>query len=281
MIFGAKMEDITLFELIGIIERGTNIHIGVVFLGDHGSLMCELPDSHTIHSSTVCGIFKSTPSGLSRCIKCRNLALKRAIRDKRANSGLCINGIFEYTHPIVRSGKVIGVIFVGNILTNEGKEKLRDRSGNYDIPYESMEYGFSKKDCENIARLIEGHILMLLEKYPRTEDSRSALIDNVKSYVLSNLEYDHKLSEIASLFFYDEVYLGRLFRSKTGECFKDYLNKERVARAKKLLLTGITVTEVSAKVGYNSVTYFNRVFKKLCGMTPTEYKESNAKEKHL
>lgn len=266
------MGHVSLYELIRLIERGTNIHIGVVFLGDNGCDECELPDRHTIHSGKVCEIFKSTQRGLSRCIKCRNLALKRAIRDKKENYGLCINGIYEYTRPVVMSGEVVAVVFVGNVLTDDGKIKLEERSREYTIPYESMEYGFTKEDCECTARIIEERIVTLLESRPRPKNTKRAIIDNVKSYVLSNIEYDHRLSEIASVFFYNEVYLGRLFQSEYGESFKEFLNRERVTRAKKLLEEELTVTEVAKRVGYNSVTYFNRVFKRLTGFTPTKYK---------
>ena len=265
------MEEVTLYELIRLIERGTKLHTGVVFLGDHGSELCALPDSHTIHSSTVCEIFKSTQSGLSKCMKCRNLALRRAIRDKKDNFGLCINGVFEYTRPVVISGEVVAVIFVGNILTDEGEKKLREKSTPSDIPFDSMERNFQREDCESAARLIESYIIMLIGKQPNAKSTKRAIIDNIKNYVLSNLEYDHRLSEIASLFFYNEVYLGRLFLRESKESFKDFLNRERVSRAKALLSSGLSVSEVAEKSGYNSPTYFNRIFKRLVGMTPSEY----------
>ena len=268
------MEDVTLYELISLIERGTNLHIGAVFLGEHSSKALSLPDSHTIHSKPVCEIFKSTQKGISRCMKCRNYVLKKVIRDKLPIYALCINGVFEYTHPIIVGQRVVAVVFIGNILTDSGKEKLEAKSPGYSIPYESMAYGFGIDECKKIAKIIEEHTLILLEKYPSKGDSKSAIIDNIKSYVLSNLEYDHTLSEISSLFFYNEAYLGRLFLRETGESFKDYLNKERVSRAKLLLRSALSVTEVAERVGYNSVAYFNRIFKKLTGYTPSEYRKS-------
>ena len=266
------MEHISLYELIKIIERGTNIHISMAFFGPHASPMCNLPHSHTIHSRPVCEIFKSTHSGLKSCMKCREYAIKKAFREKRPFSALCINGVFEYTYPIIVSNEVMAIIFIGNILTDGGREKLEQKSSGTILPLNTMEENVSTEECQSIARAIEGHTLLLLEKYPDKRNVGSTLIENIKSYSIANLEYDHKLSDIASLFFYNEAYLGRLFKSETGESFKDFLNRERVTRAKEMLALELTVTEVAERVGYNSVTYFNRVFKEITGLAPTEYK---------
>lgn len=267
------MELSSLYELIDALERGTKVHIGVLFLGSYGGAKCALPDSHTIHSKEVCDVFKSDSRGLGRCIRCRNLALRRAVRDKAPFVALCINGVYEYTHPIVVSGEVKAVIFIGNILTDEGRLKLEEKANGRVIPYDTMECGMGYEECKRLSELIDGYVQMLVEKHPASDDRGSSLIENVKSYVLSNLEYDHTLYGIAALFFYNEAYLGRLFLEECGITFKEYLNRERIEAAKKLLLTDISVTEAAARVGYNSVTYFNRVFKKHTGYAPTEYKK--------
>ena len=108
------MERSPLYNLIQNIEYGTNLHIGVLFFKDYGNSMCELPKRQEIHQSPVCDTFKSyTRTSFSRCLRCRNLALKKAITTKKAFGGLCINGIYEYTHPIIIENEVAGVIFVG------------------------------------------------------------------------------------------------------------------------------------------------------------------------
>ena len=85
---------------------------------------------------------------------------------------------------------------------------------------------------------------------------------------------DLKLSDIAELFFYNEVYLGRLFKSEVGKSFNDYINSQRIKSACSLLTTPLSIIEISEQIGYNSVTYFNRVFKKYTGLTPTEYRST-------
>ena len=118
---------------------------------------------------------------------------------------------------------------------------------------------------------------MLYEKYPSKKSDDNLLIENLKAYILSNLEYDLKLDDIAPLFFYNQVYLGRLFKSKTGMTISEFINQERIKRAKILLCSNLSVTEVAIKIGYNNVSYFNKVFKSLVSLSPLQYKKLNKK----
>ena len=266
------MESEGLYKLIKHIEFGTNLHIGVVFLSNVNR-MCELPHSHTIHENPVCDRFKRIPKEYERCLRCRNLAIRRAVRCKEAFGALCINGVYEYTRPVFVGNRIIGVIFIGNILTKKGEEKLLKKLSEKDIPKETMEKDFSYESCEEIGKIIEEYILMLLEKYPETNHNVKPIIENIKKYVESNLEYDLSISDVASLYFYSEVYLGRLFKESVGKSFKEYVNSMRIKRAKELLLSEMSVIEIAERVGYNNVTYFNRVFKSETGVTPLEYRK--------
>ena len=97
----------------------------------------------------------------------------------------------------------------------------------------------------------------------------------MKSYILSNIEFDINTSRIANIFHYNEVYLGRLFKKQVGIGINDYINLQRIEIAKKrLATTREKVIDISSGVGFNNVTYFNRVFKKHTGMTPKEYRKS-------
>ena len=104
------MEYANLNDLIESLSYGTKLHIGVVFLKNYGNEKCNLAHPHRIHAGQLCEVFKSNPAGYQRCFRCRNLALKRAIQKKKAFGGLCINGIYEYTRPVIINGDVVCVI---------------------------------------------------------------------------------------------------------------------------------------------------------------------------
>lgn len=268
------MDYSSLYDLITYIENGTRLHIGVLAIGNYGNEKCNLPSSHRVHSGKACAEFKSSPKGFRRCFRCRNIAVQKAISTQKTFYGYCINGIFEYVRPIVVDGDVAFIIFIGNIL-GENAEKIRSNLADKPEFIDTLEMGFTPKECDSVGNLIESYIRMLLRTVPQSKQNRSdQLIENIKNYADSNFEFDIKISHIANVFHYNEQYLGRLFKESTNQTFNEYLNSQRLIHSKDLLIdTDFTVLEISNRVGFNNISYFNRLFKKQFGLTPTEYRK--------
>lgn len=77
-----------------------------------------------------------------------------------------------------------------------------------------------------------------------------------------------------------ESHLCRLLKNETGETFVNILNKIRIQRAEHLIATGTyKVYEVAELVGFSNYAYFYQVFRKLAGVTPTEYQKNRQKAK--
>ncbi len=277
------MERENLYNVIKCIQKGTNLHIGVLFFGSHGNEMCELPREHHIHSGSVCTALKSRSSThFKRCFKCRNLALQKALTTKKPFGGICINGIYEYTHPVIINDDVACVIFIGNILDSKGQEKLFSNLKNQIHLIDSMEKEFEYDEIVTVAKLLESYIITLLEKYSRKNTNTNPLIENIKNYICSNLEFDIDIEQIAKIFHYNKTYLGRLFKSENGMNIKDYVNTQRIEKAKQLLKNSSeSIISVSSRVGFNSVTYFNRVFKAETNLTPSQYRKILTKDSLL
>jgi AraC-like DNA-binding protein len=69
-------------------------------------------------------------------------------------------------------------------------------------------------------------------------------------------------------------YFCKMFKKATGLTFTDYLGRLRVEKAKNLLLNPhLRVSEIAYTVGFQSLTHFNRVFRKLTGESPTDFRE--------
>ena len=272
------MGNASLNELIDYLEYGTNLHIGVLFLGSYGNEKLALPFERTVHSAPVCENFKIGKQGQRRCFKCRNAALRKAINTGDSFGGLCINGVYEYTRPVMMDGNVVCVIFVGNIMPPEEnagllKNSVADRNIDGELPGESMQKDFGEEKCVGISDILESYIKMILSIYPVEDDSKkyNPLMENLKAYVEANLEYDIAFSLLAKMFHYNEKYLGRIFKKETGMSLRRYINFRRTERAKDMLIaTDSSIMDISVKCGFNNVTYFNRVFKRFYGATPGE-----------
>ncbi len=75
------------------------------------------------------------------------------------------------------------------------------------------------------------------------------------------------------MFFLNPTYFSELFKKEAGQSFNKYKNTVRIEKAKELLIhQDMKATDVAELVGFKELGYFCIVFKKLTGMTPTEFK---------
>ncbi|CQR57473.1 response regulator [Paenibacillus riograndensis] len=98
-------------------------------------------------------------------------------------------------------------------------------------------------------------------------------IRTVLDYINNHLDEEIRLEELAQKVFLTPNYLGSLFKESVGIGFSDYLMKQRMELAKRLLLQpGSRIYEVSQKVGYKNPHYFSKLFKEYAGIKPSQYK---------
>ena len=172
---------------------------------------------------------------------------------------------------------MICLIYIGNILSEgKGMQRLLHHLGDDAEITSTMERQFDEAKCVSLSRVLESYIRMLLTLYPSTHTSKgtSPMIENIKRYITSNPCGDITLGELAGIFHYNEKYLGRLFKRETGKTLHEYINEKRVREAEKLLLsTNESIINVSERVGFNNVTYFNRIFKSIHKKSPVAYRK--------
>ena len=95
-----------------------------------------------------------------------------------------------------------------------------------------------------------------------------------RAYIDTHYAEDISRQSLAERFFVTSDHLSHLFNRETGLSIPDYLTRTRVEQAKRLLLQGKTVSEAAQAVGYDNFAYFSTVFKKLEGVTPSEYRKA-------
>jgi len=100
-----------------------------------------------------------------------------------------------------------------------------------------------------------------------------AKVDRVVRFLHAHYAKPLRLPELASQVHLSRVYLERVFRQQIGCSPMTYLARVRVSQAKRLLLaTDLPIKQIAASVGYDDAHYFSRVFQKLEGMPPLEYR---------
>ncbi len=110
---------------------------------------------------------------------------------------------------------------------------------------------------------------------PREQEKRR-IIKAAKDFIATNYPLPVSVEDIASAASVSRTTLFRVFKSELDASPVDYLTSYRIAQAKALLTeTDLSVTAVARSAGYEDNLYFSRVFRKITGTTPTEYRNCN------
>lgn len=159
------------------------------------------------------------------------------------------------------------------ILSGYGEFKYAQQAMNYGArgymlkPSRSSE--ILKKLCE-LADAVEG------KESKESSHSSSSIVNRAREYVEEYYAEELTLQRVADEVGISSSYLSTLFSQQLGCGFVDYLNKIRIDHACDYLKQHYFKTyEIAYKVGYRDEKYFSRVFKKITGMSPSEYKKNH------
>jgi two-component system response regulator YesN len=104
------------------------------------------------------------------------------------------------------------------------------------------------------------------------------IITEIKQYVAENFDKNISLADLSNRFYLNLHYLSQLFKEKTGQNYLEYLTEVRMERTKELLTgTDLKIYEIAQLVGYSDPTHFSKVFERLIGCKPTEYRKSQGR----
>jgi two-component system response regulator YesN len=98
-------------------------------------------------------------------------------------------------------------------------------------------------------------------------------VSQIKNHIDMNYSDDLSLSSLSKQFHVVDSYLSKMFKDIVGENLMLYISRVRIEQAVELIRQGrFSLTEISGLVGYDDYAYFNRVFRKITGMSPREFK---------
>ena len=96
-------------------------------------------------------------------------------------------------------------------------------------------------------------------------------IEGVLNYINSNLENDLSIDTIASEFFISKYYLMRKFKNQIGSSIHNYVVQKGLILARSLISDGLSMSSVCSRCGFNDYSSFVRAFKKVYGVSPSNY----------
>jgi AraC-like DNA-binding protein/ligand-binding sensor protein len=205
----------------------------------------------------------------------------------------CFAGLCDTAVPVKAGEKVIGYLQTGQVALRKPNEvqfnritqQLVDWGLNVDLTQLKDAYYHSRtlapQQYTAMVKLLEifaGHVSTLANEIVVQEDeAESPMIRRARAYILANQADPIDLDKVAQAMHVSTFYFCKMFKKATGLTFTDYLSRVRVEKAKTLLLNPhLRISEIAYDVGFQSLTHFNRMFRKIVGESPTAYRESKS-----
>ena len=111
--------------------------------------------------------------------------------------------------------------------------------------------------------------------FPTKESMENHLVKEIKALLENSSDGNLRVSDICESLGYSKSYLSRLFREQTGETIANYSVRVKIDKSKQMIRDGrLNFAQISDKLSFDNPQYFSRVFKRITGLSPTEFKNS-------
>ncbi|MCA1021024.1 helix-turn-helix transcriptional regulator [Halobacillus litoralis] len=180
----------------------------------------------------------------------------------------------SYVKNQVRSFKnhLIRLVTELSLLCIEKGAKPDETASLSDFHISFLETKETVEELEGLESIILRSFLERIQTVGR--QSFSPLVERAQKYIFQNLTKDLTLKGIAETLNVNPNYLSGMFTKETGGSITQFINQQRITEAKELLcITEHSLMDISMLLGYNSQSYFTRVFKSVEGIGPKEFRQ--------
>ena len=248
----------------------------------------DLPHQGDPKESPFCALMAHSNKSCAACLQLQRRVEEEArLQPKTLH---CFAGLCDSAVPVRVGENLVAFLQTGQILTDKpesgdfaqaAKQLLKFGA---EVDVKRLEEAYfqtrvvSKKQYESIVRLLTifAQHLAALSNQLMVESSASGMPSIVKARTLIGERYADQLSlnEVAKAVNMSAFYFCKSFKKVTGLTFTNYLARVRVEKVKNLLLDpNKRVSEAAYEAGFQSLSQFNRVFRRLVGESPTVYRE--------
>jgi AraC-like DNA-binding protein len=247
----------------------------------------QLPHHGQRKENKFCAMLAEKSRACAACLQVQQ-CLAETARDgsKTVN---CAAGLSDTAVPVKLGDRVVGFLHTGQIFrkkpTPSQWEKVAQLSKEWgvQVPEQQLRDAWFKtrvvnqKEHDAVVRLLEifaDHLSDLSNQIiVQQENAEPPMITRAKQYIRENQAEELSLGQVAKAVNASSFYFCKMFKKGTGLNFTEYVCRVRIESAKNLLLNpNLRISEIAYQVGFQSLTHFNRVFKKTVGEAPTEYR---------
>lgn len=238
--------------------------------------------------ASFCALMGGTSKTCAACLELQGRIEAEGVTECKTVE--CFAGLSESVVPVRLGEKVIAYLQTGQVLMRPPTEKnFRAAMAQLDkwkstIDPEQLRTAYFETRVITKARY--GAVLRLLNSFAqhlsllsnelmiKQTAPEAPAIAKARAFIAENLDEDLSLEDVARAANTSPFYFCKIFKAATGLTFTDYVARARIERTKQMLLNPHTrISEAAYAAGFQSLSQFNRVFRRIVGEAPTTYRD--------
>ena len=247
----------------------------------------QLPNHGKTNENRLCSLLASKSKSCAACLQIQQRLSENARFE--AYTLTCPIGLCDTAVPVRLGEQLIGFLQTGQVFRKKPNQVQFDRTAKMisewgvTVEREHLQNIYfsskvlSSKQYESIVKLLSifaEHISLVSNQIMmHNANAEPPAVARAKQFIEENQAEDISLGQVAKAVNTSTFHFCKMFKKATGLHFTDYVSRVRIEKAKNLLLNpNLRVSEIAYEVGFQSLTHFNRVFKKITGESPTVYR---------
>lgn len=247
----------------------------------------QLPLHGKRNENPFCAIMAEKSRSCAACLRTQEQLARSATCEPATVN--CPYGLCEIAVPVRLGDETIGLLQTGQATRQcptetsfaRAVEKGREMGVDLDRPDARAAYlatpVLTQKKLEAVCSLLAifaEHLSIKSNQIAvQASNAEPPVITKAKQYILDHHSEDLSLGQVAAAVHTSLFYFCKLFRKYTGVTFTEFVSRTRIEKAKNLLLNpNLRISQIAYEVGFQSLTHFNRVFRKIVGESPSDYR---------
>jgi AraC-like DNA-binding protein/ligand-binding sensor protein len=247
----------------------------------------QLPNHGKKNENPICAMLAEKSKACAACLQVQQELSENA--QHKPYTTVCRVGLCDTAVPVRQGDQLIGFLQTGQILRKKASEAQIARTAKliaeWGLEINAQQLAglyantkvLSPQQYDAMVQLLSifaEHISLVSNQLlVQQHNSEPPVITRAKEFIQENQAEELSLGQVAKAVNTSTFHFCKMFKKATGLNFTDYVSRVRVEKAKNLLLNpNLRISEIAYEVGFQSLTHFNRVFKRINGQSPTEYR---------
>lgn len=247
----------------------------------------QLPYHGRANENGYCALMAGKSSACAFCLQTQQRLSECS--EQAPSSLTCPSGLTETAVPIRLGEQLVGFLQTGQMFNRKPSEAQFERVARQvaewglEVGQADLRKAYFKtpvvppKDHEALVNMLEifsQHLALVSNRMVVQQTAPDPpMIARAKAFIEEHQSENLSLKQVARAVNTSTFYFCKVFKKATGINFTDYVSRIRIEKAKSLALNpNLRISEIAFEVGFQSLTHFNRVFKKITGMSPSEYR---------